>query len=507
VCGQSFDGLLLALAAGLLPERCLELLRQAAATRIIAATTPNHYRFIHDLIREVLYEELDATERPLVHLAVARALQTRQSYQDARHAAVLAHHFRVAAHCGGASSAVDLSIRAGAYALRNFAYEEAIEHFAEASRLLPLSPEADQATECAVLLDLGLAQISAGRREAGQSTLQLAAQKARVLGSAPELASVALNLAPGLFAIETGVYDPTLVGLLREALDLAGNADPKLRALLLARLALAMYWSDTFAERVAICDEARTLGEQVGSDDVKARVATARLFALLRPSNLEERRMLSDQAVELCQRTGDRDGLLVTRLQRAAIALELGDLAGQAFEADAFRTLAEETKQPQALWIVSAQSACRLLMQGQLELVEQLAGACLIAGQRVQDHNALLTFGLLLTFVRVEQGRGEEVLDVVRDFAARYPRIVGWRAVYTFVLCRTGRKAECAVEYASLKAADFAVPDDLTWLLSMAIFAEVSHAQADAEGARIVYDRLLPFASRLVVVGYAGIRA
>src|SRR5262249_1495826 len=148
-----------------------------------------------------------------------------------------------------------------------------------AGRLLPLSPEADQATECAVLLDLGLSQISAGRRDAGQATLQLAAQKARGLGSAAELSSVALNLAPGLFAIETGVYDPALVGLLREALELAGDADPKLRAQLLARLALAMYWSDSFAERVRICDEAQALSEKVGGDDVAAKVVTARLFA------------------------------------------------------------------------------------------------------------------------------------------------------------------------------------------------------------------------------------
>jgi DNA-binding winged helix-turn-helix (wHTH) protein/tetratricopeptide (TPR) repeat protein len=505
VCGQSFDILPLARAAALPVERCGTLLRQAEAARIITTSGSNEYRFIHDLIREVLYEELTATERPLVHLAVGQALQTQQSYQDARYAAMLAHHFRMAAHCGGASSAIDLSIRAGAYALRNFAYEEAIEHFAEASRLLPLSPEVDQATECAVLLDLGLAQISAGQREAGQSTLHLAAQKARQFGGIEELTSVALNLAPGVFAIETGVYDPGLVGLMREALELVDDTDPKLRALLLARLALAMYWSDTFAERAAICDEAEAISQTLASDEVKARVATSRLFALLRPLNLEERRELSDRALELCQRVGDRDGLMLTRLQRAAIALELGDIAGQAFEADAFRMLAEETNQPQAVWIVAAQRACRLFMQGELEQVERLAGACLIAGQRVQDHNALGTFGLDLTLVRIEQSRADEILAVVRDYAARYPRILGWRVVYANALYRAGRSNECAVEYASLKAAGFALPHDLLWMGATALLVEVCSAQHDVEGADTLYDRLLPFASRLVVLGYAGI--
>ncbi|MES1187591.1 MAG: AAA family ATPase [Myxococcales bacterium] len=505
VCGQSFDILPLARAATLPVPPCRALLGQAEDFRIIAASSPNEYRFIHDLIREVLYEELAAAERPAVHLAVAQALLVQPSYQEARYAALLAHHFRVAAHCGGASLAIDLSIRAGAYALRNFAYEEAIGHFAEASRLLPLSPEVDQATECAVLLDLGLAQISAGQRDTGQATLQLAAQKARQFGGAEELTSVALNLAPGVFAIETGVYDPGLVALLREALSVVADQDPKRRALLLARLALAMYWSDSFAERAAICDEAEALSQQVGSDDVKAAAATARLFALLRPSNLEERRALSDQTLELCQRVGDRDGLMLTRLQRAAIALELGDLAGQAFEADAFRMLAEKANQPQTMWIASAQRACRLFMQGDLEQVEQLAGACLMVGQRVQDHNALGTFGLDLTLVRMEQSRAEETLPLVRDYAARYPRIVGWRTVYANALLRAGHRAECAVEYASLKATGFALPDDLIWMGAMALLAEICSAQGDAEGAEILYARLRPFASRLVVLGYAGI--
>jgi hypothetical protein len=234
-------------------------------------------------------------------------------------------------------------------------------------------------------------------------------------------------------------------------------------------------------------------------------VVVARIFALLRPSNLEERRMLSDQAIELCGRAGDHDGLMITRLHRAAIALELGDLAGQAFEADAFRTLAEVSNQPQALWIVSAQRACRLFMQGQLDEVEKLAGACLVAGQRVQDHNALGTFGLDLTLVRIEQARAEEVLQIVRDYAARYPRIVGWRVVYAYALCRARRSVECAVEYASLKAAGFRLPDDLIRLGATALLAEVCASLADPEGAEVLYARLLPFAPRLATLGYAGI--
>jgi DNA-binding winged helix-turn-helix (wHTH) protein/tetratricopeptide (TPR) repeat protein len=502
--GSSFAAPVLSRAAGLSPQRCQQLLTSASAARVLVPLATDEYRFAHDLIREVLSSELGADKKPLLHLAVGRALQGLPEYHDARHAALLAHHFVAAAQCGGASSALDLSIRAGAYALRNLAYEEAVEHFSRASRLLSLT-DSDPATECALLLDLGLSQISCGQREVGQGTLLAAAEKARDLDDASELGTVALNLAPGLFAIETGVYDPTLVGLLREALQQTPKTEVKRRALLLARLAVALYWSDTFTERVALCNEARALADEHAADDVRAAVATAYLFALLRPSNLEERRTISDQALELCRRSNDHQGLLMIRLLRAAMCLEVADLAGARFETDAFRALAELSQQPQAAWIVQAQRACHLLLDGRLDQVEQLAGACLVAGQRVRDHNALLTFGVHLAFVRIEQDRAVEVLEVIRDYSVRYPRIVAWRVVYCYMLLRAGKLDACRAEYESLKITGFSLPDDLNWMVSMALLSEICHRLGDADGAGGLYERLRPYASRLVVTGCAGI--
>lgn len=500
VFGREFPTLLLARAANGAVDECERRLASARAARVIEASGSGH-RFVHDLVREVLYADMDAEARARAHLSVGEALESTPAYQGASHAALLAHHFLQAVPCAGATRALDASIRAGAHALRNLAYEAAVEHFTRASELLPLCGDVDQATECALLLDLGLAQVSAGQREAGQNTLQLAASKARALGAAEELASVALNLAPGLFAVENGTYDPSLVALLREALELVAG-DDALRARLLARLALALYWADTFDERVALCDEAEALAVHLRSEAVSAYVATARAFALLRPDNLAERERLCTRAIELCGRAGDYQGLLLSRLLRASLCLERADLPGWSFEVDAFRTLAEEGKQPQALWIVQAQSACRLLLDGRLDEVEALAGACLAAGQRVRDHNALLTFGVHLTFVRLAQGRAGEVLDVIRQYAAAYPRIVGWRVLHAYALAAARDLAGCAAEYRSLASTDFALPDDLNWMVTMGWLAELCHGHRDAAAAARLYERFAPFAERLVVVGY-----
>jgi hypothetical protein len=97
------------------------------------------------------------------------------------------------------------------------------------------------------------------------------------------------------------------------------------------------------------------------------------------------------------------------------------------------------------------------------------------------------------------------VLDVIRDYAARYPRIVGWRVLYAYALWRAGHSAAFSAEYASLKSSCFDLPDDLNWMVSMAWLSEMSHARSDVEGCALLYERLLPYASRLVMVGYAGI--
>ena len=502
VFGSDFDGTVLTRVAGLPESECTDALRMASNAHLLVRREKGAWAFAHDLVREVLYGELTGDELSLAHFKVVSALEALAEFREPRHAATLARHMMLAGQHAEATRALDLSIRAGAHALRNFAYEEAIEHFSRSSELLPACTDVDPATECAILLDLGLSQVSAGQREAAQGTLLLAAEKARALGATEQLANVALSLAPGLFAIETGVYDSALVELLREALHQVGQTNQNLRALLLGRLAVALYWSDTFEERRELCEEARALAESVGAPDVLAGVTTARAVALLRPSNLDERRELSKAAIDRSQRAGDPQLLMLNRLLLGAAELESGDMAAAAFEADAFRALAEATKQPQALWIVQAHRARALLMDGRLEEVEALSGECFQVGQRVRDHNALLTFGVHLTLVRIEQGRAQEILDAVRDYAARYPLIFGWRVLYAYALWCAGNKSAAEVEYRSLKARGFALPDDLNWMVSMAWLAELAHWFDDREAAELLYERLAPYAERLVVVGY-----
>jgi predicted ATPase/DNA-binding SARP family transcriptional activator len=89
---------------------------------------PGRYRFAHDLIREVVYTELGAARRQVLH---QRALE-RLASEGAR-TSELAYHARLS---GEDESAARYSVQAGDEALAVFAVDEAIGHYEQARALL-----------------------------------------------------------------------------------------------------------------------------------------------------------------------------------------------------------------------------------------------------------------------------------------------------------------------------------------------------------------------------------
>jgi DNA-binding SARP family transcriptional activator len=89
---------------------------------------PGSYRFSHDLIRDVVYTELGAARRQVLHRYVLTLLQT-----EGVTAAELAYHARAS---GEAEAAYRYSMQAGDEALAVFAVEEAIVHYEQAHALL-----------------------------------------------------------------------------------------------------------------------------------------------------------------------------------------------------------------------------------------------------------------------------------------------------------------------------------------------------------------------------------
>ncbi len=99
---------------------------------------PCSYRFAHDLIRDVVYTELGAARRQVLHQRALAVLET-----EGARAAELAYHALLA---GEDESAYRYSVQAGDEALAVFAVEEAIGHYQQARALLQESQPLQTAT-------------------------------------------------------------------------------------------------------------------------------------------------------------------------------------------------------------------------------------------------------------------------------------------------------------------------------------------------------------------------
>ncbi len=136
VIGQEAEHALVAQVHEHAAEKLAALMGEAAALGIVGVAGPSSSRFTHPLLREALYDDLDAGERTRLHRQVAAALESLHRANVTPCLAELAHHWRAGAGAPeDIEKAIDYAIRAGDAASAVFAYEGTIEHFRVAVEL------------------------------------------------------------------------------------------------------------------------------------------------------------------------------------------------------------------------------------------------------------------------------------------------------------------------------------------------------------------------------------
>ena len=215
-------------AAELLP-----MLDEAAAAHLLreplAPGAP--WRFRHSLVRDVLYSALPTSVRTGLHRAIGEALETLHGADVDLPLAELAHHYVRAAAGGDPAKAIAYSGLAAARASQLYAHEEAERHLRVA-----LALTTDDVERCGLLLALGEAATAAGDQAEARTAFLRAADLARRLGLADELARAAIGYG-GRFAWLRAGDDERIVPLLEQALAALPPGDSIPRARLLARLA------------------------------------------------------------------------------------------------------------------------------------------------------------------------------------------------------------------------------------------------------------------------------
>jgi predicted ATPase len=511
VIGREFSLKVLEAAAGLRPAatdgRVLEVLDEAVAARLITAV-PNSaglYTFSHALIRETLYEALSIAQRIRLHGQVGEALEEIHQADLEPYVAELAFHFFQAAPGDAGEKAVAYAQRAGERAMKLLAYEEAVNHYERALQVLE-QQKPNEKRRCELLLSLGDALWRAGESPQALDTFVQAAQVAQALGAADLLARAALGL--GNVRAETGVVDDALVGLLDAALTALSGDDSVLRVRVLARLAMALYFSPSAVERRnALSIAALAMAQRVGDRSALAFALLARHFVLWGPGSVEERLALATEVVQLAQEAGDLGVALEGLAWRILALFERGDIATVDQEIDSYARQSAKIRLPRNQWYLTLVRSARAFLAGQFAEGERLATeAASVPGERGEQANALMFFGAQLFTLRREQGRLGELEPALTGFATQFAALPIWRCSVAAFHCEMGNHEAARREFDSLAAQDFAaLLPDANRPPALALLAEACNMLGDVQRAALLYQLLLPYAERNIVVATSAI--
>jgi DNA-binding SARP family transcriptional activator/tetratricopeptide (TPR) repeat protein len=500
VIGREFDYDVLQAVAPLDEDALIGALEEGVEARVLReAGRVGRYAFTHALVRATLYDGLSQLRRARLHGRVGEAIERLRGADLDPHLPQLAHHFAQAAPVERPERAIDFALAAARRADRQLAWEEAAQHYRSALRARELTGAFEDPVRAELLLAQGASEDRAGMETEARATFQTAAATARVLGDASLLGQAALGFA-GQWSV-LGRVDDSRLALLEEALEALGDEDSPLRARLLARLALELYYSGHPERRLALSEQAVDIARRLGDPRTLATCLDARHYALWRPENINERLEVAAELRRVAEQTGDPELELEGAGWTVVDLLELGDVQGADVQIAAASKLAEALQRPIWRWWTSLLLCTRAQLVGSFDEAEQLAEQALEIGRHGQAENATGAYWQAMFNIRREQGRLSEVEPSVRRFIELYPMLVAWRAALALLLVELGRVEEARAEFDAVAGED--LPRDANWLIGVTLLAEVCGALGDGARAEPLYAQLEPYAGRNVVVGRA----
>jgi hypothetical protein len=499
VAGDEVDQEVLATVAGLPPLRFTDAVAQAVAAGILGRGSSPHPScgFVHALLREAAYAEIDAEVRRGLHLQLAAALE-ELPHRPGR-LAMLAHHYRAALPVGDPQVMVDRTVAAAEAALRAFAHEAAVAHCT--AGLAAIGPYgsggAARRWRARLLCALGEAQQHAGDPVRARQTL-LDAYGLASDADDPVLAADAAVRMPRL--TQFLVPDRELEAVLTGALEALGDAAPALRVRLLARRAVI---AEDAQDRRARSGQAVEAARQLGDETLLAEVLSARLYVLWAPETAEERLVTSTEIIDLGVRTGEVRRELDGRMWRLISLLEFGRVAEAEAELGQYERLAERLGQPEFLFFARSRRATLATLRGRFEEAERLTRTAYDLAVTAGLPDALNVLVGQLGTIATARGTAAMEALATEEWLGERLRAAGGPPLLIRAqgLLAAGRREEARDLFrAGLSAADFPPPS--RWLL-LWLVAELAYGLGELDAARSVHDELLRYADRFVVAAGA----
>jgi len=253
------------------------------------------YRFAHDLMRDVVYTELGAARRQVLH---QRALARLES--EGVRASELAYHARV---CGEAQAAYGYSVQAGDEAMAVFAVADAIRHYQQGHALLQQSQPMQSGLPASEVDHLYASLGRAYTLQNAWQQAQLAYEELLAYGKQHQLAA--------------------LVSMTLNRLAILAVQQSKDRSQVQARLQQAWHMAQTSSDQRALAETAWNLAQitAIAWDDPKrALVHGERALSLargLQDRELEARSLSSLRAIHILRGAFEQ----AVHCEEAALAL------------------------------------------------------------------------------------------------------------------------------------------------------------------------------------------
>ena len=495
VVGREFDLELLSAVVEIDEARLLDHLEAAVAASVLAESSEQvgRFSFVHALINQTLYDGLGATRRARIHQRVAQALEEFYGADPGEHSAELALHWRLAAASVDKAKAAHYALEAGRYALDNLAPAEAVKYFTDA---VEQTADADSRERCEALIGLGQAQLQTGVA-AFRETLLEASHIASELqdGELAARASLANNRG---FSSAIGAVDDERITAIERAIELDDPPNPARRARLLALQAQELSWDCDVAHRWALAEEAIELARGAGDKRALAYVLSSAAVALEGAQTLELRVTLADELVRAADELDD-PALRWEGANRELIGcVQRGELARVQAPLERIQRIAAELGRPTVVWQTEWVTSALALMRGDMVGGERLVKRAFQAGQEAEQPDALLLYGIQMFYLRVFQGRGEEIIAMLEQSVEASPGIPALRALLASSLCWLDRREDAATILTRAASDRFAdvrpAADELTALV---LYAEAAAQTGDREVAAILCDLIQPWADQV----------
>ncbi|MFG1719918.1 ATP-binding protein [Micromonospora chalcea] len=405
VLGHEFDRGTVAACVPAPVAQVDRMLGRAAAARLVLPRGGGRYVFVHDLVRETLYDGLAADARRARHAGVVRAVDRSDALADALSPAHLARHAWLAGADLDPVRAGDLLVTAARDAAGRLAVDESVRHYRRALEL-PGEP----APRVRLLLELAGLLHHIGPAEEVERLLTEAAALARQADDPGVLTRVALTAHRRHSAIRRRLDVDDLV---REAYRrLIGEPDPErsvrslVTDLITATETLARHGRD---------DEALTFSLWARHDTTWG-LGTA-----------EERALVTAEIREVARRGDDRETELWATALRWVALLELGD-PGYRQELAAFVAGARQGEVPRQRMAATLDSGIIAAFRGDLATAEECFAEVESHPEPEHSDHAFMTYhirwSVLLLYGRVAEA--EALLDKV---GAGHPQAELLRAI------------------------------------------------------------------------------